>query len=217
MAREPRLSALSLLYAQGESYSSDNDVFSNQELDFFAKVLESSTLQTSSMGRVFDAVSSLLGLGHINTYEGEAAMYLECAAQKYCNERGCYPKPYANKISSDSAIDLSELLRNILDDINLGIEAGQIAAKFHSTIVQIIEDIALQAGISSIAFSGGVFQNGLLVDMIVERLDANYNLYFHKDLSPNDECISYGQLVGYYFRKKIKNGKKKISQQKLNL
>lgn len=217
MAREPRLSALSLLYALGESYSRDNEVFSNQELDFFAKVLESSTLQTSSMGRVFDAVSSLLDFGHINTYEGEAAMYLECAAQKYCNERGCYPKPYANKISSDSAIDLSELLRNILDDINLGIETGQIAAKFHSTIVQIIEDIALQATASSIAFSGGVFQNGLLVDMIVERLDDDYNLYFHNDLSPNDECISYGQLVGYYFRKKIRKGKKKISQAKLNL
>jgi hydrogenase maturation protein HypF len=63
--------------------------------------------------------------------------------------------------------------------------------------------------VSKIAFSGGVLQNGLLVDMIIERLGGRYELFFHRELSPNDECISYGQLVGYYASTEVVDRKKK--------
>ena len=214
MAREPRLSALSVLHTLGDDYRIIKDVFTEEELDFYTKVLDRSTLQTSSMGRIFDAVSSLLGLCHINTYEGEAAMYLECAAQKYCDQVGKYPVAYNYLFSQDGYIDLGEMVRAIIKEIGSGVEAGKIAAKFHSTLVQIIEDMAIRSGVKSIAFSGGVFQNGLLIDMVVEKLNEEYNLYFHKDLSPNDECISYGQLTGYYCMKKFNENKKVIIQSK---
>ncbi|MCK5208674.1 MAG: hypothetical protein KAQ79_11650, partial [Cyclobacteriaceae bacterium] len=109
---------------------------------------------------------------------------------------------------------LGEMVRAIIKEIGSGVEAGKIAAKFHSTLVQIIEDMAIRSGVKSIAFSGGVFQNGLLIDMVVEKLSEEYNLYFHKDLSPNDECISYGQLTGYYCMKKFNENKKVIIQSK---
>lgn len=198
MSKEPRLSALAVLHTLRDDCQIIKDVFSDEELDFYAKVLDKSTLQTSSMGRVFDAVSSLLGFCHINTYEGEAAMYLECAAQKYCDRIGKYPVAYNYNLSQDGTIDVGKLMCTILGDIKDGVETGLIAAKFHSTLVRFVEDMAIRSGVNSIAFSGGVFQNGLLADMIVENLDEKYELYFHKDLSPNDECISYGQLVGYY-------------------
>lgn len=210
MAREPRLSALSLMHSSGNNTTILKDVFSSKEFELYVKVLDNSTLQTSSMGRIFDAVSSILGLCQKNTYEGEAAMYLECLAQKYCDQNGGYPEAYTNLLSSEESIDLGEILRAILQDIASGMETGKIAAKFHSTIVRIIEDIASKSGARSITFSGGVFQNGLLVEMIVEHLDEKFNLYFHQDLSPNDECISYGQLVGYYQSKKIKKSKELV-------
>ncbi len=215
MAREPRFSALSLLHASGYNTTILKDVFSAEELEFYVKALDKSTLQTSSMGRIFDAVSSILGLGQKNTYEGEAAMYLECLAQKYCEQNGGYPEAYTNLLSSEESIDLGEILRAILQDIASGMETGKIAAKFHSTIALIIEDIASKSGTRSIAFSGGVFQNGLLVEMIVEHLDEKFNLYFHQDLSPNDECISYGQLVGYYQSKKIKKSKELVKSKNI--
>lgn len=214
MAREPRLSALSLLHATGHNVTIIKDVFSAEELGLYEKILDKSTLKTSSLGRIFDAVSSLLGLCHINTYEGEAAMYLECLAQNYCDQKGDYPDAYTYVLQADGSIDLSDMVGDIINELDVGVEVEQIAAKFHSTVVLIIEDMAIHSGVSSIAFSGGVFQNALLIDMIVEKLDAAFNLYFHKNLSPNDEYISYGQLVGYYQLKKIEKNKELLIQTK---
>ncbi|MDX5419802.1 MAG: hypothetical protein LPK09_11350, partial [Hymenobacteraceae bacterium] len=59
-----------------------------------------------------------------------------------------------------------------------------------------------QQAINKIAFSGGVFQNSLLVDLIAEKMSADFDLYFHKELPPNDECISYGQLAWMHLKYK---------------
>jgi hydrogenase maturation protein HypF len=200
------------LHSSGHDFTILNDLFTDEELEFYIKVLDRSTLQTSSMGRVFDAASSILGLGQKNTYEGEAAMYLESVAQKYCDQKGKYPNAYNFTLRQDGSIDLNDMIGTILQELELGVNTGQIAAKFHSTIVKIIEEMALQSGVPIIAFSGGVFQNALLVDMIVDKLDDRFNLYFHKDLSPNDECISYGQLVGYSQLKKVEKQKELLIQ-----
>jgi hydrogenase maturation protein HypF len=214
MAREPRLSALSVLHSMDYDYTILNHAFSVGELDFYLKVIDRSTLQTSSMGRIFDAISGLMGLCYINTHEGEGAMFLECIAQKYCDLAGQYPEAYNYLLSTDGSIDLNEILGVIVNDISTSMDPGLIAAKFHSTIVQVIAEVASRSGYKSIAFSGGVFQNGLLIDMIIDKLDKEYRLFFHKDISPNDECISYGQLVGYYSLKKKKENEKAIYQSK---
>ena len=89
-------------------------------------------------------------------------------------------------------------IKSILEEFEDGGKPGKIAARFHRTVVDVIEKVAAKNHVNHIAFSGGVMQNGLLVDMIIDMLGDKYKLYFHKNLSPNDECISYGQMVGYY-------------------
>jgi len=214
MALEPRLSALSVLHATHMNYNLEKDKFTAQELEFYDRVLENSSLCTSSVGRIFDAVASLLDYCHINTYEGEAAMYLECAAQKFIETSGDFLVEYQFSICEDGSINIEELMSGIIDDIVNGLDKGEIGAKFHYTLVSIIKKVAIKSGMKSIAFSGGVFQNGLLVDLIRDKLSGDFSLYFHKDLSPNDECISYGQLVGYYVGQKLKVKKGKVSKSK---
>lgn len=200
MAREPKLSALSILHATHMNYGLEEDKFTAEELDFYDRVLENSSLCTSSVGRLFDAVASLLDLCHINTYEGEAAMYLERAAQEFMNRNKNYHSSYSFKLTAEGTIELVMLMSGIINDVLAGVNKGEIAAKFHNMLVQIIKEIAHKSHVNSIAFSGGVFQNGLLVDLIIEKLSSDFELYFHRDLSPNDECISYGQLVSYYVK-----------------
>ena len=214
MAREPRLSAFALLHAVGENIDLIKEYFTGEEIDYYSRVLDHSTLMTSSMGRLFDAMSSLLGLCQINTYEGEAAMYLECEAQNYCNREGQFSQTYTCSFTNETSIDFRDLISAIIRDIKTGKNPGEIAARFHRTIVQMIEEVVLRGGFKSIAFSGGVFQNGLLVDMIIDQLGDKFKLYFHKHLSPNDECISYGQLVGYYTSKILRKKKKEVSYKK---
>jgi hydrogenase maturation protein HypF len=208
MAMEPRLSALSVMHAAGISMPQETNIFTVREVNFYKKVLRSASLKTSSMGRLFDAVSSIVGLCHKNSYEGEAAMYLEKVAQDYCIKTCEYPIPYDFQLLEGGAIDIFPAIRCILEEREAGKEAGWIAARFHSTVVEIIDRIAGEMEVQKIAFSGGVMQNGLLVDMIIDRLGTRYELYFHKELSPNDECISYGQLVGYYVSTQVADREK---------
>ncbi|NJN26250.1 MAG: carbamoyltransferase HypF [Cyclobacteriaceae bacterium] len=201
MAREPRLSALSLLHTVHQECQQVREAFTAEEFDFYNKVLDRSSLQSSSVGRLCDAIASLLGLCQINTYEGEAATYLENEAQKYCDRRGSYPPPYPIP-DIQFAIDHQQMMVSILEDMEQGKNAGEIAARYHRTLVEIILRVAVKQKTKALAFSGGVFQNSLLVDMLTEVMGKSYTLYFHQELSPNDECISFGQLVSYYASQK---------------
>lgn len=209
MAREPRLSSYSLVHTYEMDHGLIKDNFTEEEFEYYEKVLEHSTLKTSSMGRIFDAVASLLGLCQLNSFEGEAAMHLETLARSYCDSAGEFPDPYGFAMTMNG-IDFRDTFSAIVFDLEDGKNKALMAAMFHSTVVATIENMAESSGVSSLAFSGGVFQNGLLVDMIIDKLADRFKLYFHKNLSPNDECISYGQLVGYYFRESRKRNKKNV-------
>jgi len=78
----------------------------------------------------------------------------------------------------------------------------EIALNFHYTLIKCVEKVAANNKIHTLAFSGGVFQNALLVDLIIEFLSKNFDVHLHENLSPNDENISFGQL-NYYLN--IKN------------
>ena len=82
------------------------------------------------------------------------------------------------------------------------ISVGEIAANFHYTLIKCVEKVASTNKIHTLAFSGGVFQNSVLVDMIYEFLSNNFEVHLHENFSPNDENISFGQL-NYYLN--IKN------------
>jgi hydrogenase maturation protein HypF len=78
-----------------------------------------------------------------------------------------------------------------------GVNPAQIACKFHISLIEVIQKFLIKFDMQNVVFSGGVFQNSLLVDLINAKLNDQYSVYFHKELSPNDECIPFGQLIAY--------------------
>lgn len=184
MAREPRLSAFALL----PEAAAVQAAFSPVEQQLYRQLRGKAQLQTSSMGRLFDAVAALLGLRQRQTYEGEAAMVLEATAARYLRHQSAQPYPGLGLVPQ-------LLMQRLQEDLAAGAGVGHLAARFHLTLVQWVAEVAEQHGLSRIAFSGGVFQNALLVDLLIERLTPRFQLYFHQQLSPNDENIAFGQLM----------------------
>jgi len=148
------------------------------------------------MGRIFDAVACLLNLSDKQSYEGEAALLLQNLAEKFTNSHGYnINESYFMDGAHYYRISTSSLFRSIIRDIKLKKTNSFIAAKFHFSLVHLIEIVANNIGAKKLAFSGGVFQNSLLVDMIHHLLGKKLDLFFHIQLAPNDENISFGQMV----------------------
>lgn len=201
MAREPRLSALSCCFGLKGAEERLSAKFTTSEWNLYQKMLETGApLRTSSMGRLFDAVAALLGLSDKVSFEGEAAMRLEALARRYFNKHGLPETlsnpafPQINPLTGTS-IAIKPVFQNLLDGLQKGEHPESVAARWHLILVQMIENVALMLDIRSIAFSGGVFQNGVLIDLLNHYLKPRFKLYFHHQISPNDECISYGQLA----------------------
>lgn len=199
MPKEARIAALSACHGLVEAAQWLRPKFSSSEWQIYGRLLDrKNQLQTSSVGRLFDAVASLLGLMDVQTFEGEAAMRLESLARKYTRKNGLnFSENYATQMVFNNRISTQSLMQQLLLDLQNEKPIAFIAAKFHFSLVQLIRIIAQSKGIKHLAFSGGVFQNSLLVDLIGHHLHKDFQLYFHKQLSPNDENISFGQLVHY--------------------
>ena len=194
MSLEPRLSALSILKDHPKSAALLAHYYSPVEWDYYQKLLSrEDNLLTSSMGRLMDGIAAMLGLCSIITYEGQAAMELEVLARS-CTEKTetCYPLPIRY-----NRIDWRIMLDEIVEDVINKEEKAFIAWKFYKSLVRLIEQASDIFDINALAFSGGVFQNALLTEMITAELSKNKELYFHRQLSPNDECIALGQLAMY--------------------
>jgi hydrogenase maturation protein HypF len=152
---------------------------------------------TSSMGRLFDAVSSLAGVRHIVDYEAQAAIEFE----GLCRGVDCGTIAYAFDIDSDvtpAVADPAPVLRAVIGDLRDGVPAGVIGARFHRAVATLIVDLAaaVQDGTQTIALSGGVFQNVLLLELSLKGLrDKGFNVITHRRVPPNDGGIALGQLV----------------------
>jgi hydrogenase maturation protein HypF len=190
MAKEPRLSLLSL--ASDEMVEVSQEKFTAYELKTYHTLKNTNQLKTSSVGRLFDAVASLLNITDYNTYEGEAAILLENSISNY-NIKSC--KSYLS--APEKGISAIEIIKNMVDDFQNGNPKDQLILNFLYTLAFSIIEIAKSNNYEHVAFSGGVFQNTTLVDIIIELAPKEIKLYFHKDLSPNDENISFGQLMYY--------------------
>ncbi|MBT8298272.1 MAG: carbamoyltransferase HypF, partial [Maribacter sp.] len=190
MAKEPRLSLLAL--ADAPLHSSIAEKFTEKELTIYESLKRQNKLKTASVGRLLDAVASLLNICDINTYEGEAAILMENLVLDY-DLKSC--KSYLNP--TKNTISPKELIKNIFTDIALGESREYIITNFLFTLANLILEVAKNGEFEHIALSGGVFQNTTLVDMICEVLPSEINLYFHKELSPNDENIPLGQIMYY--------------------
>ena len=192
MSREPRLSALSLLKNFPNKHFIIQKYFSNTEWQYYHQLLqEPNSLQTSSMGRLLDGIAAILGISLYNTYEGEAAMQLETLARTCSYKSYDY---YSIPIIGDR-LDWNIFLIELLEDWQNKEDNALIAWKVFFSLAKMIAQLSNHFYIDKVAFSGGVFQNALLTDMLIERLSYKRKLFFHQQLSPNDECIGFGQLA----------------------
>ncbi len=203
MPKEPRISALAISHVIEGSEKHIMQKFSDTEWRVYKQILaKASPLKSTSMGRLFDAVSSILTGYDIHTYEAEASMQLEKMAANYA---------YNNFLSiADSYIEseiipdnfVTFVMKSIFNDLENNVSKERIAAYFHVTLVDYVIRIAEKLQVSTLAFSGGVFQNALLVDLLVSFMNTKYTLLFQKDFSPNDEGIPFGQLMYFASKKK---------------
>ncbi|MEL6659617.1 MAG: carbamoyltransferase HypF [Bacteroidota bacterium] len=196
MAKEPRLAALAISAGSEALQQSLKQRFSAQEWRIYQNRLNrTGSLLSSSVGRLFDAVAALVLGADRQSYEGEAAIQLQALAEEYTALNGLDNLTHYTIEQSTGAIPTRQLLNAVYLDLNAGKPKACVAAKFHLSLVMIIKSVAAEQNIRQLAFSGGVFQNGLLVDLLHHYLAADYRLYFHQQLSPNDENISFGQMV----------------------
>jgi hydrogenase maturation protein HypF len=152
---------------------------------------------TSSVGRLFDAVSSILGLCHEISFPAEAAVKLEKLATP-SKESGFYEFDILEE-DNCFVISYSKFLRGLLYDIDRGIPGEDIAKKFHNSLVEIIikmiDKISSAHNTKDIVLSGGVFQNKILFAAAAKRLsEGGYNLIYDKQTPVNDLGICLGQI-----------------------
>jgi hydrogenase maturation protein HypF len=158
------------------------------------------TPPTSSMGRLFDAVSALLGVRHEATYEAQAAIELEQVAARVGPEKAL---PYPFDVEADDAgliVRLQGLFEALMDEIERGTTVSEISLRFHATVAQMVmqvcDRIRAETGLKTVALSGGVFQNRLLLRLTVPLLEeAGFEVYLHRQVPCNDGGVSLGQAM----------------------
>ena len=195
MPREPRISALAIT---GTAAGWLRPKFSAEEWRVYRRLLEGGApLRSSSVGRLFDAVASLLNVMDRASYEGEAAMRLEQLALRYFRSHGLdSARPFAVASLMEGAHwDGRRLLGQAAAALQSGAPPDQIAARFHRTLAEIVRRTIRTLEVKRACFSGGVFQNEVLVDLIRRLSGKEAILYFHRQLSPNDENVSLGQVA----------------------
>ncbi|MGE5416411.1 MAG: carbamoyltransferase HypF [Acidobacteriota bacterium] len=152
---------------------------------------------TSSCGRLFDAVSALLGICSINRYEGQAAVELEATARL----NGSTPYGYAVEKDNDLLLmNVFPAWEEMITDLDKGIDVPVIAGRFHMTLVEMMADTLCSlrddTGINKVVLSGGVFHNQILLLELMQRLsDKGFEVFQHKLVPPGDGGISLGQAV----------------------
>jgi hydrogenase maturation protein HypF len=203
--KEPRRAALGLLH----QLSSRNDNLLShmrQKVADHFSALEWSALHSmldrkinaplcSSVGRLFDAVASLIGLRQRLRFEGQAAMELEFALAGVQTDE-VYPLPIVTRHPA-LILDWSPMIEAMMTDVVRGVSVGEISARFHNALAEAIVGVARQAGETRIVLSGGCFQNRYLTERTVSRLrDEDFQPYWHQRVPPNDGGLALGQVIG---------------------
>ena len=185
-AREPRRAALGVLREMGSDHPPPG--WRPGELEVLNRMLAErlNVVRTSSAGRLFDAVASLLGVCQIMSHEGQAAMRLEALA----GEGGGAPYPFG---WIGKALDWAPMINELLTG---GEVPSVVAARFHATLVEMMVAVAKREQLADVCLSGGCFQNRRLLSDALRRLrEAGFTPWRHRQIPPNDAGICLGQAV----------------------
>lgn len=228
--REPRRSALGVLFEIfGPSVLEMRDLppiaaFSDNEKPILRSMLEKkvNSPQTTSIGRLFDAVASLTGLRQLIRFEGQAAMELEYILDESVTDDN-YPLrilPYRREAAPELAqakrrdvlgnpdpaiiIDWEPMIWGIVEDVRQAVAPGIVSAKFHNTLAEAIPAVARLVDLECVALSGGCFQNRPLLEKAIHRLrQAGLRPYWHQRVPSNDGGIALGQLAAASRRRNV--------------
>ncbi len=204
-AVRPALSLLKKAYGEG---------FSLREFDWLLRRIEPDAgrlrvlseqlgkgvncVETSSLGRVFDAVAAMLGLGGYNHFDAQLPMILEAVAAGDVEQN--YDFELIRRADPPLQLDLSIMFRQLVADLHKGRGAGVISAKFHNTLAAALLAMAEAARentkLNEVALSGGVFCNRYLANRLIKLLKkAGFRVLFNRDVPSNDGGISLGQAA----------------------
>ncbi|MEA2135227.1 MAG: hydrogenase maturation protein HypF [Solirubrobacteraceae bacterium] len=154
---------------------------------------------TTSMGRLFDAVAALCGLRSEVTYEGQAAIELEAAADP--DEHGEYDLP----VTAEGVLDARAAVLAAARDVAAGAGPGAVSARFHAAVATATAEAVSRAGLDTAVLSGGVFQNRTLLAATASRLEARgLRVLVPERLPPNDGGVSYGQAAVAAWRQRAR-------------
>jgi hydrogenase maturation protein HypF len=151
---------------------------------------------TSSCGRLFDAISALVGVRGVVNYEGQAAIELEMLAAEGVDDT--YDWRLLRR--TPMVIDPAPLLRGVVADLRAGVDSGVISARFHNTVAAIVGGVCRAArektGVGRVALSGGCFQNVYLLGRTIDALEGDgFEVLIHHLVPANDGGISLGQAL----------------------
>jgi hydrogenase maturation protein HypF len=216
--KEPRRTALGLLYeifgdrVFGQTESLPVRYFSSAEISVLGQMLQKGIHSpwTTSAGRLFDAIASLTGLRQFINYEGQAAMELEFAIGSEKTDE-TYPFAISGPMHAEAGssgewsiaqthagliVDWEPLIRALLLDVRDSIPLARISKKFHNTLVEVIVEVARRIAEERVVLTGGCFQNRVLTEASVQRLEKEgFRPYWHQRIPPNDGGIAPGQIV----------------------
>ena len=197
--QHPSRIAAAYLWSAGIVWNSNLPPFrkmSQDEKNLLAKQLEQkiNTPVTSSMGRLFDAVSALIGICQFASYEGQAAIELEAVIDPM------ETSAYEIEIDSSGVISISSLMMQIVSDMQKKIDTPKIAARFHNGLAAMVLANCLairkQKGIKTVALSGGVWQNKYLLEHGKSLLEKNgFQVLWHHQVPANDGGLALGQAM----------------------
>jgi hydrogenase maturation protein HypF len=198
--RNPWRMALSQLWMAGIDWTPDLPPVSAAtpaEMRLTRSQLESGTgcMPCSSMGRLFDAVASLLGVRQRIDYEGQAAIELEALAESIGGTAG---PTLRLTVRPDGVIDPADMLRTMVSALRAGVQAAVLAAEFHQAVaIAVVEAVHMVAGpVRLVGLTGGVFQNVLLLRGCRQRLQqAGFEVLTHHTVPPNDGGLALGQAA----------------------
>jgi hydrogenase maturation protein HypF len=202
--RDPRRLAAAYLYGiYGDNFAEFSRRlgldFTSLELGILQSQLSGNldSPMTTSAGRLFDAVAGALNVCRTRTYEGQPALELEMAADD--TESAFYPAPIQEE-AENLVLDTFPIFRRVVEDYWQGVETSKIAGRFHNSLVRLLaaacEMVRESTALNTVALSGGVFQNALMLVRLKERLKKRgFEVLSHNLTPPNDGSISLGQVA----------------------